>query len=225
MKKIRLDEIEKTAPERYTMAIPKSMNEGSGYELSDRLAGEEVGTATIYLDAEKNAHISWIENKSPIGDDGKHTVGGVQENGLNSAIQAARSEGGEGVITGEHYMSAPYQYPTIQKFRDRQVIGRGFHENVNLLEESAKNTAAESKSMLDLARAGNTEYKFLEDAPSWFLRTPTYNTPTKSTVLNPGIIDKFGRMNIDWNNYNIFRSLTGPTFLGTSLYKMNNHIE
>ncbi len=218
LKKIRLDEIEKTAPERYTMAIPKSMNEGSGYELSDRLAGEEVGTATIYLDAEKNAHISWIENKSPIGADGKHTVGGVQENGLNSAIQAARSEGGKGVITGQHYLAAPYQYHTVQKFKNRRVVGNdGFHTNKRIISETANVDNTVAKTMLDMARAGNTELKELENAPYWLLSSGTHVVPTKTVPFNPSIIDKYGSMHIGWSDPSIFKGFAPLMFIGRTI--------
>ena len=75
-----------------------------------------------------------------------------------------------------------------------------------------------AKSMLDLRRADNKEIKTLFNQPFWLLRTPTYDVPVKSTLFDPTIIDRFGKMHIDWNDPNIFRGIAYPTLIGAGLY-------
>jgi len=41
------------------------------------------------------------------------------------------------------------------------------------------------------------------------ITTPTFNTPTKSILFDPSIIDSEGNMMIDWNNTDIFKSYGG----------------
>ena len=75
-----------------------------------------------------------------------------------------------------------------------------------------------AKSMLDLRRAGDKEIKTLFNQPFWLLRTPIKDTPVKSTLFDPTIIDRFGKMHIDWSDPNIFRGVVYPTLIGTGLY-------
>ena len=81
-------------------------------------------------------------------------------------------------------------------------------------------------SMLDLAKAGETQRKTLWNAPYWLLKSPTFHVPTKSTIFNPQIIDKFGKMHIDWNNPDVYRTIIpttlGGTFVGKTFGNINN---
>ena len=51
-----------------------------------------------------------------------NTVHGVYERGLNGAIQVAKENGGNGVISGEELISANTQYPILRRFKEREVI-------------------------------------------------------------------------------------------------------
>lgn len=46
----------------------------------------------------------------------------------------------------------------------------------------------------------------------------TYQTPTKSILFNPNITDGKGTMHIDWNNLDIFKSLTPIIGINTPNY-------
>jgi hypothetical protein len=56
-----------------------------------------------------------------------------------------------------------------------------------------------------------------------YLITETYQTPTKSILFNPNIIDGKGTMHIDWNNLDIFKSLT-PIIGSAYVYKKSRNI-
>lgn len=68
------------------------------------------------------------------------------------------------------------------------------------------------KGMLELARAGEKERKALYGAPVRKLGTPTFDTPTKSLLFDPRIINRDGRMVIDWSNPDIFKNLGGHLY-------------
>ena len=235
--KKRWDELLISRSDRHTIAKPDAED---GYFLHDIIPDNntlygwrDIGTTQIQRDAAGNMHMRDIINNTESVRKGKAaTEHGVQERGLNAAIKVANSEGGEGVVSGEWWLSAPKQQHVVQKYHDREVIGNtGQHYNTNMVEERINKAVREgfpieddgaesfASSMLDLRRAGDIERKALFNQPFWLLRTPTYDVPVKSTLFNPTIIDKFGKMYIDWSNPNIFKGVAYPTLIGTSLYE------
>lgn len=233
--KKRWDELVSSRQDRHT--IVRSVGDNT-YFLHDLIPDEKalygwksIGTTQLNKDVSGNMHMADINNNTGSVRMGKPaTEHGVQEKALNAAIKVAKQEGGEGVVTGEWWLSAPKQQHVVQKYHDREVIGNtGQHSNSNMVEErinadirrglsvtGEKETLA--KSMLDLRRADNKEIKTLFNQPFWLLRTPTYDVPVKSTLFDPTIIDKFGKMHIDWKDPNIFRGIAYPTLFGTGLY-------
>lgn len=192
---------------------------------------KSIGTSQLNKDASGNMHMADVSNNTGSVRNGKPAIKHkVQENALNAAIKVAKQEGGEGAVTGEWWLSAPKQQHVVQKYHDRQVVGNtGQHSNVNMVEERINAdirrglpvTGEEetlAKSMLDLRRAGDKEIKTLFNQPFWLLKTPTYDIPVKSTLFDPTIIDRFGKMHIDWSNPNIFKGIAYPTLIGAGLY-------
>lgn len=224
----RMDEIMSTHPERYTVVNPAYG--GDFYSMNDYAGDRQVGSASISLDNNNNATMEDINNLTEDRRKGiPASVHGVQERGLNAAINVAHSEGGEGVITGKQYESAPKQYHIAQKYHNRKQVGNnGFHSNTNMVEEYnnahhiVNDEDEPATSMLDLANAGDRSRKTLLNAPVWLLKSPTFFTPTKATVFNPTIIDKLGKMHIDWSNPNVFRSIFYPTFFDLRFNLLQN---
>ena len=58
-----------------------------------------------------------------------------------------------------------------------------------------------------MRKAGTGSYKILNNGPVYRLNSPTFHVPTKSTALDPTIIDSSGKMHIDWSNPNIYKTL------------------
>ena len=233
--KKRWDELISSRQDRHT--IVRSAGNGT-YFLHDIIPDENaiygwrsIGTTQLNKDASGNMHMADINNNTGSVRMGKPaTEHGVQEKALNAAIRVANQEGGEGVVTGEWWLSAPKQQHIVQKYHDREVIGNtGQHSNTNMVEErinadikrglpvTGENETL-AKSMLDLRRAGDKEIKTLFNQPFWLLRTPTYDVQVKSTLFDPTIIDRFGKMHIDWSNPDILKGLVYPTIIGSGIY-------
>lgn len=219
----RLEELRNSGLDRVSVARPIGDRH---FSVSDFILGRErpVGEMGLEMTEDGTALITDITNYTR---NTANPVKGVQERGLNSAINISKSVGGNGVITGREYQSAPRQYHVVQKFKDRNVIGHdGIHYNSNMVNDyenrmGLPNTYDEYiipqdketwKGMLELARAGERRRKALYGAPVWKLGTPTFNTPTKSILFDPTIIDNEGRMIVDWDNSNIFRRFGGRLY-------------
>ena len=69
----------------------------------------------------------------------------------------------------------------------------------------------------------NPNMQNVNNEPVYLLKTGTYQTPTKSILFNPNIIDEKGTMHIDWNNLDIFKSLT-PIIGSAYVYKKSRNI-
>lgn len=226
-KKLRLSSIESTAPNRYTLAVPTD----KGYDLRDMIGSkdtgfDDVGLTELTLRPDRNTSMDMVQNLSRNPLTGEQTVHGVYKRGLNAAINTAQSEGGRGVVSGKLLISAPRQYPVIQQFKGRKVLGwDATHTNTNLVPnvyEAGASGVKDAESMLELRRAGKSTAKSLSNAPYWLLPNATEHIPTKSVLFNPTIIDKFGKMHIDWNDPNIFKGIAYPTIFGSTLYNLNN---
>jgi hypothetical protein len=219
----RLFELRNSGVERFSLARPTGDRH---FSVADFVAGRErpVGEMELEIADDGTALISDITNYTR---NGSNPVKGVQERGLNSAINISKSIGGNGVITGREYQSAPKQYHVVQKFKDRKVIANdGIHYNSNMVNDYERRMKLPStydeyiisqdkdvwKGMLELARAGEKQRKALYGAPIWKLGTPTFDTPTKSLLFDPTIINNKGKMIIDWGSPNIFRGFGGKLF-------------
>lgn len=138
----------------------------------------------------------------------------VFERALNSSINLARTLGGDGVVSGKQYLSAPKQYHTVQKFRDREVVGNtGSHTNLYMNPQDSALRMIPSMStlrkMLAMRRAGDAYWASADNMPMWLLKSPTFSTPTKSNLFDPTIIDATGKMNIDWSDFDVLRKYGG----------------
>lgn len=195
----RIDLLKSSAPDRYTLATPILDNKNwtlTDY-IGDNIVGE-VGLTTLKSGSRNNSYNIYTMNGFP-----QRGGKGVYQRGLNSAIQTAQSNGLEGVLSGEHLMSAPKTYHILQKFKSRQKVGDyGFHLNQNMENINNYVEPIEVNSILQLKRA--TQNAELINAPVWKITKGTEVVPTKSSVFNPTILDNEGNMLINWANPNIY---------------------
>ena len=217
--KLREKEIISSAPERYTYAKAEN-TDIPRYILLDYQDGNKVGRTPVRFEDDGNVHVEMTRNLTQGTKDPVHKV---EERGLNSAINLANTFGGEGVVSGKQYLSASRQYPVVQKFRDREVIGNtGDHTNLymNLSGLNIEQIPEMStmRKMLAMRRAGSNHPAVAQNMPIWLLKSPTFPTPTKSNLFDPSIIDSSGKMNIEWLNPNVLRGIIYPTFGSTLLY-------
>lgn len=211
----RMALLSENLPERYTLVRPIGSN---GYSLFDNVVESNgirtVGKTDIYGDADNSFHIGYIQNLTRFD---KNKIGGVQERGLNSAINVAKSKGMEGVISGEQYQNAPLQLHVIEKFTDRiPLYGRGYYSNVKAVQDykkanNIKPSLFEEERYVDtveeMMKASPDVNTYLTDpnAPAFLLKDGSMAVPTKSILFNPQTINNEGQMIIDWNNPYIFK--------------------
>ena len=105
----RMEELRNSGLDRFAVARPTGDRH---FSVADFISGRErpVGEMGIEMTEDGTALISDITNYTR---NSNNPVRGVQERGLNSAINISRSVGGNGVITGREYQSAPRQYHVI----------------------------------------------------------------------------------------------------------------
>lgn len=190
----RRDLIKQTAPSSYTLVEGSPMFHFN-HQLYDFRNGNPVGWMNVDF-KNGDTYVRGVEKINP-------SSAGVYEKLLGSSILTSQSLGGKGSISGMQLISAPKQYHVLQKFRNRELTPyKGTHTNAKMVYDKLR-VETEDKpafSMLDLSKAGDKETKTLLDAPVWRLKSPTFQTPTKSTVFNPYIIDSEGKMHINWND-------------------------
>ena len=220
--RLREKEITSSAPERYTIAKADN-TDLPRYTLLDYYGDNKVGRTIVQFEDDGNVHIGMTRNLSQGTETPVHQV---EERGLNSSINLANTFGGEGVVSGKQYLSASRQYPVVQKFRDRVVIGNtGDHNNLNMnsswLHIEQIPEMSTMRKMLSMRRAGSNYPAVAQNMPIWLLKKPTFLTQTKSNLFDPAIIDSSGKMNIEWLNPNVLRGIIYPT-LGETL--LNNYI-
>lgn len=206
----RMQEIINTAPtERFNMIVPDKRFERVhtiyDYNKTD---GNQVVGRTKVLKENGNAYIENTENVSS-----NPNIHKVEERGLNSAILFANQTGLNGVISGRQLLSAPKTYKVWKHFPEKELINNnGMHQNVNMVSENAPlKFVTEVDDMV-----GNSENTLYYPFGNVFrLKRPSsLETKTKSVIFDPSIIDNNGKMNIDWNNSNIFKTIGFPLGVG-----------
>lgn len=124
-------------------------------------------------------------------------IKGIQERLTNSAIDVAKQQGYEGVVSGETLLSPERTVKMYPKYKHKRVIdqnGRYHWQNHN---------------------PGMSE----QPGPVYMLKEPTYSTITKSQVFDPRIINKKGKMKINWKKgRTLFNSIAIPTTFSTYLF-------
>ena len=210
----RIRDIEASAPERYTLVKAQDGSQPL-YTLDDIMDGNKVGKTSVKFEDDGNTHISMTSNTTQGKD---NPVGQVFERALNSSINLAKSFGGEGVVSGKQYLSAPRQYSVIKKYGNKEVIGNtGQHTNQNMVKKGPL-IGKHVSTMEDIMEASDKYVARADNMPIWLLRNPSFPVPTKSNLFDPTIIDSSGKMNIEWLNPNVLRGMFYPTFGSTLLY-------
>lgn len=142
------------------------------------------------------SHIGMVRNLS------QGIKKGIQERMTNSAIQVNKSLNGKGVVSGETLLSPEKTSKMYPKYKDKKLLGNFGEWQWNKHNPNMQN---------------------VDNGPVYLLKTGTYQTPTKSILFNPNIIDGKGTMHIDWNNLDIFKSLT-PIIGSAYVYKKSRNI-
>ena len=141
------------------------------------------------------SHIGMVRNLS------QGVKKGIQERMTNSAIQVNKSLNGKGVVSGETLLSPEKTSKMYPKYKDKELLGNFGEWQWN---------------------KHNSNMQNVNNGPVYLLKTGTYQTPTKSILFNPNIIDEKGTMHIDWDNLDIFKSLT-PIIGSAYVYKKSRN--
>ncbi len=182
---------------------------------------DRVGVTQLLTDKSGHVRIGGTDNIS-----NNPSIHKVEERGLNSAIQLSNQSGLKGVITGEDLKSAPKTYNVWKHFKDKELVGNhGEHSNTNMISEAIKEGRLRATPDIDKEVTINNINQMigtanrrlvLYDAPVYKLsKQSNLPTKTKSVLFNPTIIDKTGKMNIDWDNLDIFK--VGMPIIGTNM--------
>lgn len=178
----RLKEIKLTAPKNYNLHNQNALIpwQEEIWAIND---GKNVGR--IELAKGKNKYgISMIENYTR---NQEEPVQGISERLYNAAIMAAKSKGLSGIESGETLLSPEITVNhVLPKYTNKSLVG-----NWGQYQWSRHNPNLQTT----------------ENNPVYLLTTPTYNTPTKSLLFDPTIIDTSGKMHINWLDPNIFKFL------------------
>lgn len=137
--------------------------------------------------------ISMVENSTQVHPEQYNEIQhGIQERLTNSAIDVAKQQGYEGVVSGEALLSPEKTIKMYPKYKHKRLLdenGRYHWQDHN---------------------PGMAE----QNGPVYMLEQPTYETITKSQVFNPRIIDKNGKMKINWGKgATLFNSIASPLTL------------
>ena len=176
----------------------------------------------------KNIQIGHTDNESS-----NKAINKVAERGLNSAIQLSNQTGLNGVLSGEYLLSAPKTYSVWKHFKNKELYGNyGEHSNTNMINEAIRAGKIERTPDIDeeiiidnieQMKGDATRRLLLENAPVYRLTKESgLPTKTKSVVFDPSIIDKSGKMNIDWNNPNIYKASI-PIIFGLNSTRDERH--
>lgn len=117
------------------------------------------------------SHIGMVRNLS------QGVKKGIQERMTNSAIQVNKSLNGKGVVSGETLLSPEKTSKMYPKYKNKELLGNFGEWQWNKHNPNMQNVS---------------------NGPVYLLKTGTYQTPTKSILFNPNIIDEKGTMHIDW---------------------------
>lgn len=132
-----------------------------------------------------------MENYRPL------TERGVSEDLYNSAITIADQTNSPGVISGRRLLSPEQTYKIWNRFSNKKLISKEGKHSFNTGENVKRN--------------GNSYT--INNGNIYLLQSPSKKIKTKaSNVFNPFIIDDKGKMYIDWNNKDIFKTLV-PMYL------------
>lgn len=113
----------------------------------------------------------------------------------DAAIRTANAQGYPGIQSGNLLLSADKTVHTLEHYPNKKIInnnGRWEFEN-----------------------------EIKTNMPVYQLTEPVRNTPVKSTIFNPKIIDENGVMHIDLADPNIYKSMFLP-WMGYNLIKNSN---
>ena len=197
--------------------------------VKDENGYSKVGRTELRINNNtKNIQIGHTDNESS-----NKAINKVAERGLNSAIQLSNQTGLNGVLSGEYLLSAPKTYSVWKHFKNKELYGNyGEHSNTNMINEAIRAGKIERTPDIDeeiiidnieQMKGDATRRLLLENAPVYRLTKESgLPTKTKSVVFDPSIIDKSGKMNIDWNNPNIYKASI-PIIFGLNSTRDERH--
>ena len=135
-------------------------------------------------------------------------AGKVSERAYNTAIQSAQQSGYDGITSGNLLVSAPKTYKVWDHFPNKEVIGNtGIHSNTMVV--NSPETFIKVSNVDDMAQATAQNIGAMNPKGQVIkIKGKSHlHTPAKSTTLTPTIIDNNGKMQIDWSNPDLFKTV------------------
>ena len=179
MLSIREANLHHTAPDVYNVVSPT--HKGLSVGAYDKTWSKTTPTGLIYLDSKNgNFEVSNIFNLTQ-SSASKQKIKGISEQLYNASISVSDQLGKNGIISGGNLLQPEKTVKVLDKFTDKKQIG-----NNGLWHWDNGNAATLNN-------------------PVYMLNIPTYETPVKSVVFNPNIINHRGQIKTNWNNKNIYK--------------------
>lgn len=153
-------------------------------------------------------------------------AGKVSERAYNTAIQSAQQTGYDGITSGNLLVSAPKTYKVWDHFPNKEVIGNtGIHSNTMVV--NSPETFIKVSNVDDMTKA-TTQNVGAMNPKGQIIKIKgksNLSTPAKSTTFTPTIIDSNGKMQIDWSDPDLFKTVVPISILsfGTSRSEDQNN--
>ena len=192
LQNLRRKTILESIPENERVSSVEFLKNASGTSLDINLnkSKDVIGNISGKVGKE-GIDIGFVENYRPL------TERGVSEDLYNSAITIADQTNSPGVISGRRLLSPEQTYKIWNRFSNKKLISKEGKHSFNTGENVKRN--------------GNSYT--INNGNIYLLQSPSKKIKTKaSNVFNPFIIDDKGKMYIDWNNKDIFKTLV-PMYL------------
>lgn len=169
------------------------------YLINTKNFSDEVWKIYSSNPRNKGLRIGMVENTAKTKKLGK-IYNGEQERLTNSAIQVAKQQGYDGVISGESLLSPEKTVNMYKKYKYKKILDYNGkynwqNHNINLQQQLG---------------------------PVYLIEQPSYKTIVKSKVFDPKIIDQNGKMKINWKKgASMFSTYSIPITIGEYIYDKN----
>lgn len=181
-----------TIPEDERVGLVSFLKNNSGTSLDiDLHKSKDIIGNISAKSTNKGSNIGYVESYRPKSE--RH----VSEDLYNTTIETSKQIGSPGIISGKRLLSPEQTYKIWNKFPNKKLLSKNGEHTFN----SGDNVIKSGESYT------------INNGDVYLLKEPSREVKTKaSNVFNPSIIDKNGKMTIDWNNKDILKSLI-PIYL------------
>lgn len=175
-----------TIPEDERVGLVSFLKNNSGTSLDiDLYKSRDVIGNISTKSTNKGSDTGYVESYRPKSE--RH----VSEDLYNATIEISKQIGSPGVISGKRLLSPEQTYKIWNKFPNKKLLSKDGEHTFN----SGDNVIKSGKSYT------------INNGNVYLLKEPSREIKTKaSNAFNPSIIDKNGKITMDWNNKDIFKS-------------------